>query len=50
MNGPLNIVMKVTECNGNSVAKISDVDGKCMCRNKEYLEYLKRCIDWRLTH
>jgi len=47
---PLNIVMKVTECNNHSVAKISDVDGKCMCRDFQYLDYLKRCIDWRLKH
>lgn len=47
---PLNIVMKVTECNNLPVAKISDVDGKCMCRDNKYLDYLKRCIDWRLKH
>jgi nicotinate phosphoribosyltransferase len=47
---PLNIVMKVTKCNGQDVAKISDVDGKTMCKNPEYVEYLKRCIDWRMKH
>jgi len=47
---PLNIVMKVTECNGLPVAKLSDVEGKGMCRDNEYVEYLKRCIEWRLTH
>ena len=46
----LNIVMKVTECNGQPVAKISDVEGKGMCRDKEYVDYLHRCIDWRLEH
>jgi len=29
---------------------ISDVEGKGMCRDSEYVEYLKRCIDWRLRH
>ena len=47
---PLNIVMKVTKCNNLSVAKISDVEGKCMCRDTEYLDYLNRCIKWRLEH
>lgn len=46
----LNIVMKTTMCNGMDVAKISDVDGKGMCKNPEYVEYLQRCIDWRMTH
>lgn len=45
---PLNIVMKVTKCNGMDVAKISDTDGKGMCKNLEYVEYLQRCIDWRM--
>lgn len=47
---PLNIVMKVTECNGQPVAKLSDVDGKGMCRDKSYIDYLRRTIDWRLAH
>ena len=29
---------------------IFDVAGKDMCRDNEYVEYLKRCIDWRLRH
>ena len=44
---PLNIVMKVTKCNGHDVAKLSDVEGKGMCKNPEYVDYLKRTIDWR---
>lgn len=47
---PLNIVMKVTKCNGMDAAKISDVMGKGMCKNPEYVDYLQRCIDWRLEH
>ncbi len=47
---PLNIVMKTTMCNGQDVAKISDTPGKGMCKNPEYVEYLQRCIDWRMSH
>ncbi|MBO4494710.1 MAG: nicotinate phosphoribosyltransferase [Clostridiales bacterium] len=47
---PLNIVMKTTMCNGQDVAKISDTQGKGMCKNPEYIEYLQRCIDWRMAH
>lgn len=46
----LNIVFKVIEANGSPVSKLSDVEGKQMCRDKEYISYLRRCIDWRLTH
>jgi len=47
---PLNIVMKTTRCNGSDVAKISDTAGKGMCKNPEYVEYLQRCIDWRMKN
>ena len=47
---PLNIVMKVTACNGSDVAKISDVEGKGMCKNPEYVKYLTRSIDWRMKN
>ena len=47
---PLNIVMKVTECNGYPVAKLSDVEGKGMSRDPQYVEYLKKHIEWRITH
>ena len=46
----LNIVMKTTACNGMDVAKISDVEGKGMCKNPDYVHYLKRCISWRMDH
>lgn len=46
----LNIVMKVTECNDRPVAKLSNADGKVMCKDDAYIEYLKKTIDWRLTH
>jgi nicotinate phosphoribosyltransferase len=38
---PLNIVIKMTKCNGQPVAKISDSPGKCMCEDPEYLKYLR---------
>ena len=47
---PLNIVMKVTEANGQPVAKISDASGKGMCKDEAYVDYLTRTIDWRMTH
>lgn len=47
---PLNIVMKPIKCNGQDIAKISDTEGKGMCKNPEYVDYLKRSIDWRLRH
>ena len=47
---PLNIVMKPVKCNGTDVAKISDVEGKGMCKNQDYVDYLKRCIDWRMNN
>ncbi len=37
---PLNLVMKMVECNGQPVAKISDSPGKCMCDNPDFLRYL----------
>ncbi len=46
----LNIVMKTTACNGMDVAKISDVEGKGMCKNPDYEKYLNRCIKWRMEH
>ena len=46
----LNIVMKTTACNGMDVAKISDTPGKGMCKNPDYVEYLTRCIKWRMDH
>lgn len=45
---PLNIVAKVVIVNGQQVAKLSDSPGKTMCRDPEYVEYLQRCIDWRM--
>ena len=38
---PIQIVIKMTKCNDADVAKISDSEGKQMCENIEYLNYLK---------
>ncbi|WP_328189137.1 nicotinate phosphoribosyltransferase [Marinobacter sp. OP 3.4] len=38
---PLNIVMKMVECDGMPVAKISDEPGKSMCNDPVYLANLK---------
>ena len=46
----LNIVMKTTFCNGDDVAKLSDVEGKGMCENEEYVNFLRKTIAWRLEH
>ena len=44
----LNIVIKLQYVNGRPVAKLSDDVGKAMCRDPEYLEYLKRSVAFRL--
>lgn len=38
----LNIVMKLTECNGQPVAKISDSPGKTLCSDETFLAYLRQ--------
>jgi nicotinate phosphoribosyltransferase len=38
----LNIVIKMTSCNGSSVAKLSDSPGKTMSKDEAYLTYLKQ--------
>lgn len=47
---PLNIVLKLQYVNDKPVAKLSDNEGKTMSMDSNYVEYLKRCINWRLTH
>ena len=44
----LNIVIKLQSVNGRAVAKISDTPGKAMCRDEQYLEYLKRSVAFRI--
>lgn len=42
---PLQIVIKLVECNGKPVAKISDSLGKGMCEDEEYLAYLRKVFE-----
>ena len=44
----LNIVIKLQYVNGRPVAKLSDTPGKAMCRDEDYLEYLKRSVAFRI--
>lgn len=46
---PLNIVIKLQAVNGRNVAKLSDNPDKAMCRSQDYLDYLKRCVNYRLS-
>jgi len=39
---PLHIVMKLTRCNGQPVAKLSDSPGKTMCDDQTFLAYLRQ--------
>jgi nicotinate phosphoribosyltransferase len=39
---PLNIVIKMTECNGQPVAKVSDAPGKTISKDPGYLRYLRQ--------
>jgi len=41
---PLQIVIKMVECNGAPVAKLSDSEGKEMCRDAQYVAYLRTRI------
>lgn len=45
---PLNIVVKLQYVNGRPVAKISDVEGKSMCKDDTYLDYLKSALKFRI--
>ena len=47
---PLNIVMKVTEANGIPVCKLTDNPEKAMGKDKNFIEFVRRSIDWRITH
>ncbi|MEJ6001632.1 nicotinate phosphoribosyltransferase [Paucibacter soli] len=44
---PLNIVMKLTQCNGQPVAKLSDSPGKTMCDDATFLAYLRQVFNIR---
>ena len=42
---PLNIVMKLTRCNGQPVAKLSDSPGKGMGTDETFIAYLRQVFD-----
>ncbi len=43
---PLQIVIKMTRCNGQPVAKLSDAPGKNMCNDETYVAYLRQVFDF----
>ena len=45
---PLNIVIKLQYVNGKPVAKLSDVEGKTMCKDEVYLKHLKESVNYRV--
>lgn len=47
MDKPVQIVIKMTHCQGAPVAKISDAPEKQMCKDNQYLEYLKSVFNGR---
>lgn len=42
---PIQIVIKMTHCQGSAVAKISDSPEKQMCKDMRYLEYLRSVFE-----
>ncbi|MEW6690913.1 MAG: nicotinate phosphoribosyltransferase [Pseudomonadota bacterium] len=46
---PLNIVIKMTECNGQPVAKVSDAPGKTISKDPGYLAYLRQVFGLEKT-
>lgn len=42
---PLNIVIKLVECNGKPVAKLSDSPGKTVCHDKAFVRALRKAFD-----
>jgi nicotinate phosphoribosyltransferase len=42
---PLNIVMKLTRCNDQPVAKLSDSPGKTLCDDQTFLAYLRQVFN-----
>lgn len=46
---PLNIVMKIIDCNGLPVCKLTDNPEKAMGKDEEFINFVKRAIMWRLS-
>jgi nicotinate phosphoribosyltransferase len=47
---PINIVIKLVQCNGRPVAKISDSPGKTICQDKFFVKSLKKAFHLPLLH
>lgn len=45
----LNIVIKLQTVNGHPVAKLSDCEGKTMCRDEDYVAHLREEINFRIA-
>jgi nicotinate phosphoribosyltransferase len=41
---PLNIVIKLVQCNGKPVAKLSDTPGKTICQDKAFVKALRKAF------
>jgi len=41
---PLNIVIKLVECNGKPVAKLSDSPGKTICEDPQFVKQLREAF------
>ena len=48
--GALNIVMKVVEADGYPTCKLTDNPEKAMGDDQEYIDFVKRSIDWRIRY
>lgn len=46
---PLNIVMKLVQCNGSPVAKLPDAAGKTLCDDQTFLAYLAQVFNRQLA-
>ncbi|WP_284618190.1 nicotinate phosphoribosyltransferase [Aquabacterium humicola] len=46
----LHIVMKLTQCNGQPVAKLSDSPGKILCEDQTFLAYLRQVFNVPVDH
>lgn len=46
---PLNIVIKLVECNGKPVAKLSDSPGKTICQDQAFVRALRKAFDLPLV-
>ena len=46
---PLNIVIKLVECNGKPVAKLSDSPGKTICEDQAFVRALRKAFDLPLV-